>query len=158
MISNLNVTIFSDHNYIGLSIIFPVNDFKSRMIRFSFPLRLFTFIVGNGALLCPDHDSIIYPTHCIDHSHNFAIIKGDINLFKPPHRHVIKRHNKFLSIIGVCALYFKYIVGQMVYVLLFSSMSKTSDVAPAYYVNVVLRLVHFLCVLELFHEHLVVIA
>jgi hypothetical protein len=117
--------------------LFPVENFEGRVGGFGFPFGLFGLIVGDSALLGADHGTIIDPTDGIDRADDFSIVKDDINVFIPFHGHVIHGNNHLLPIVSIEGLNFQNITGEMVYILLLTTMSKTTQITGTYHINII---------------------
>ena len=104
MVSKLDVTIFPNNNNIVLLIVSPVDDFESRVCRFSFPFGLFGLIVSNRTFFSTDHDSTINPAQGINHSNDFRVIKSDIDFLVSFHGHIVESDYELLAVVCVRTL------------------------------------------------------
>ena len=71
------------------------------MGRFGFPFGLFGLIIGDGTLLGSDHGAVVDPADSIDHTYYFGIVKNNVDIFVPFHRHVIHGHQHLLTIVSI---------------------------------------------------------
>lgn len=157
MVSKLDCSVFSGDKHVIFAVFDPVNDLESWMSRLCFPFWFFGFVVGNSALFCANQNSTINPTHAINQPNNLGIVKGHINSLEPFHADIFHGDNKFLAIAKLTGFDLCHIIAQMIDILLFSPMRKTTHITATDHINVIVWHVQFLCVLKFLDENFVVV-